>query len=126
MENTSLKDWHDHPMPMSEAKSEAKLQSNPKQLLISAEELKQVLRYDPDLGLFTWIKSTSKRINIGDVAGSDANGSTLIVINKKKYQANRLAWLYMTGEWPAFDVKYKNGMKDDIRWSNLMMGKRKR
>jgi len=95
-------------------------------LRITQEELKKLLSYNPDTGVFTWIKSTSKRIKVGAVAGSDCDGSTLIVINKKKYQANRLAWLYMTGEWPAYDVKYVNGMKDDVRWSNLKMGTRKR
>jgi len=93
---------------------------------ISQAQLKELLHYDPDTGVFTWLKPTSKRIKAGNIAGSDCNGSTIIVINKKKYQANRLAWLYMTGDWPVNDIKFVNRMPDDIRWNNLKLGTRKR
>jgi hypothetical protein len=33
--------------------------------------------------------------------------------------ANRLAWFYMTGEWPADLVDHKNRARDDDRWENL-------
>ena len=95
-------------------------------LRITQEELKELLHYNPDTGVFTWVKPISKRIKVGTVAGSDSHGSTIIVINKKRYRANRLAWLYMTGEWPNFDIKYVNGRQDDLSWDNLKLGVRKR
>jgi hypothetical protein len=93
---------------------------------LTQTELKEYLHYNPDTGVFTWKKSTSKRMKVGSVAGSHYSGTIGIVINKKPYRANRLAWLYMTGEWPACDLKPINGIPEDIRWSNIKMGTRKR
>jgi len=93
---------------------------------MTQSELKKLLSYNPDTGVFTCITPTSKRINIGDVAGSEGQGWILITINKKPYRANRLAWLYMTGEWPSHDVKCINGITDDVRWNNLKLGTRER
>ncbi|MFK7815000.1 MAG: hypothetical protein AB8B92_01570 [Gammaproteobacteria bacterium] len=64
--------------------------------------------------MFTRVKAVSRRIKAGTVAGSDSHGLTIIVINTKRYRANWLAWLYMTGEWPTFDVKFVNGRQDDL------------
>lgn len=93
---------------------------------LTQTELKELLKYDPATGQFTWLNPKSRRLKKGDVAGNDSAGAIQITINSKPYRANRLAWLYMTGEWPAYDVKYINGMVNDNRWSNLTMGTRKR
>ena len=95
-------------------------------LRITQEELKELLRYNPDTGVFTWVKPVSKRIKVGTIAGSDSHGLTIIVINKKRYRAHRLAWLYMTGEWPTYDIKFVNEQQDDLSWNNLKKGARKR
>jgi hypothetical protein len=95
-------------------------------LRITQDELKGLLHYNPDTGVFTWVKPISKRIKVGSIAGSESHGLTIIVINKKRYRAHRLAWLYMTGEWPTVDIKFVNGRQDDIRWKNLKKGTRVR
>jgi len=44
-----------------------------------------------------------------------------ITINKKHYTflAHRLAWLYMTGEWPEKHIDHINGEATDNRFVNL-------
>jgi len=81
--------------------------------------LKDKLFYCPESGLFYW-KYTEKRIKKGDIAGSDDGGGYIgIQINKKIYKAHRLAWLYMTGEFPLCSIDHINHITNDNRWSNL-------
>ncbi len=37
----------------------------------------------------------------------------------KRYKMHRLAFLYMTGEWPEKDIDHINGDTSDNRWCNL-------
>jgi hypothetical protein len=88
---------------------------------ITAEELRAQLHYDPETGVFTRIANVSRSDLIGSVAGTTRPASTgyqTISVNRKRYYAHRLAWLYMTGEWPAV-IDHINGDKTDNRWANL-------
>lgn len=88
--------------------------------LLTAQKLRELLHYDPLTGKFTRLVRTSNRINIGDEAGSfNAKGYRQIYLGGLNYRANRLAWLYMTGEWPVNVVDHINGNRSDDRWSNL-------
>lgn len=87
-------------------------------IMISQKELKRQLHYNISTGAFTWVSSKS-RINIGDEAGSvNSNGYFHITINGNQYKAHRLAWFYMTGEWPE-QVDHINHDREDNRWCNL-------
>lgn len=87
---------------------------------ITAEQLKQYLHYNPDDGSFTWIKRPAYRIKVGSKAQSkDANGYISICLLGKTNQAHRLAWLYMTGEWPSNLIDHINRNPSDNRWCNL-------
>ena len=89
--------------------------------MITQSELKEILHYDPDTGIFTWIKKTSKKIIIGDEAGTKdkINGYRNITINYTPYREHRLVWLYIHGIFPINFIDHINGIKDDNRLINL-------
>lgn len=99
--------------------------------MITHNELKKVIHYDPVTGHFTWLVdaggvSNGNHPRAGDRAGSlnKVHGYREIGIWGRLYRANRLAWLYMKGSWPSGDVDHKNLDKADDRWNNLRVGTR--
>lgn len=88
--------------------------------MITQARLKELLHYDPATGVFTWRLRTSNRIKVGAVAGSAAAyGYLKIGVDGHPAASHRLAFLYMTGEWPEHDVDHINGVRTDNRWANL-------
>lgn len=64
----------------------------------------------------------SRRFRAGDVAKGTvlpAGGYQVLRYNGVGWLAHRLAFLYMTGEWPKGQVVHKNGNPLDNRWANL-------
>lgn len=87
--------------------------------MINQQELKRLLSYAPDTGVFAWAAGAGEK-RAGNTAGwSNANGYRYIDINNKKYLAHRLAFLYVEGYFPEHDVDHMNGERDDNRWNNL-------
>jgi hypothetical protein len=82
--------------------------------MLTQDYLKTFVHYDPETGIFTWIKNPSK--NSGWI---DCNGYIRIEISCKKYMAHRLAWLYMTGSFPKKHIDHINGIPSDNRLINL-------
>lgn len=87
---------------------------------LSHEELKRLLHYNPETGIFTWL-NTRGSVKAGKKAGRTHRGRNYqrIRINGVIYQSHRLAWLYMTGKWPENQIDHINGIKDDNRFHNL-------
>jgi len=86
--------------------------------MITQDELKHKLHYNPDTGIFTWINPI-KKTNIGKVAGCTmANGYSYIKINKKLYLSHRLAWIYINGEVTK-ELDHINNNRSDNKISNL-------
>ena len=82
--------------------------------------LKTLLHYNPETGTWTWIKPLSRNIKPGFIAGSTADGRYWrIQIAGTGYQSGRLAWLYMTGNWPQDQIDHINRDSYDDRWINL-------
>lgn len=83
--------------------------------------LKEWLTYDPSTGEFRWARQPhGGPRRKGDVAGSKLPiGYWVIRLQLKLYYAHRLAWLYMTGNWPAEEIDHKNCNPIDNSWANL-------
>lgn len=89
---------------------------------LTADKLRELLHYEPETGVFTRRVKTGGRYgaDVGSVAGCLSDqGYVLISLMSKQYRAHRLAWLYMTGEWPAGEVDHRDGRRTNNRWSNL-------
>jgi hypothetical protein len=90
--------------------------------MITQAELKERLHYDPDTGVFTWLKKgggfLSKTCGHISAHGQDA-GYVRIAMGGKKYRAHRLAWLYVYGSWPELGLDHINRIKADNRIANL-------
>lgn len=86
--------------------------------MLTQEELKQKLIYDPETGIFTWIpRPRSFRRNY--VAGGQMLNGYITIGVGKPYLAHRLAFLYMTGQFPTNQVDHINRIRNDNRWCNL-------
>lgn len=87
---------------------------------LTQERLKELLSYDPDTGVFTWLKPSSTRLKQGDIAGTPHNKGYLVIrVNYQRYLAHRLAWFYMYGVWPSKFMDHINTDRSDNRISNL-------
>ena len=87
-------------------------------MALTQQTLKDLLEYEPSTGIFYWKSNTSSRNVIGKPAGY-CKGYVFIRIHKKLHYAHRLAFLYMTGNYPADQVDHINGVPSDNRWENL-------
>lgn len=88
--------------------------------MISCEDLRAILDYDPDTGAFTWKVQKARWIAVGDIAGRlGGNGYWSIKIDGRAYHAHRLAFLWMTGEMPKQHVDHIDLIRLNNRWANL-------
>ena len=89
---------------------------------LTQSELKELLHYDPDTGVFTWKVQKSHKLP-GSLAGSRFKDCRKyywrIGINGKSHQAHRLAWLYVYGEFPKGVIDHIDHDSLNNRVSNL-------
>jgi hypothetical protein len=89
--------------------------------LIELGKLREFLCYDPLSGQFIWLCHRG-RSKYGKAAGSiqTKNGKKywFISIGGRAYRAHRLAWFYMTGQWPE-EIDHIDGDGLNNSWANL-------
>lgn len=87
--------------------------------MLTLEEARQILSYDPATGKLTWIVNRSRKVRAGANAGAVSHGYVRIKVDGKPYAAHRVAWLLTTGRWPAAQIDHINGDRSDNRLVNL-------
>jgi len=86
---------------------------------MNIEEIKKVLDYNPDTGVFTWKVDIAKNVKKDSVAGcKDKDGYIVISINRKQYRAHRIAYMFVHGKLEN-QIDHVNRVKSDNRIINL-------
>lgn len=100
---------------------------------LTQERLKQLIKYDPTSGEFTWLPRDAHNSNmVGALLDSwNTRNANRILVNPNPdnyhyikvdgclYTGHRLAWLYVYGEWPNNVIDHINRTKSDNRIANL-------
>jgi hypothetical protein len=88
--------------------------------MLTQSELKELIDYDAETGVFTWIQSPRNNIPSGSIAGSiDSKGYVRILYKKKLYLGHWLAWFFVYNKWPDNELDHINGNPTDNRICNL-------
>lgn len=90
-------------------------------MLFTLNYLRSILDYDPETGIFI---NRVRRGPAGHEPGTEAgyldkDGYLIIQIGGRKYRAHRLAYVWMTGEWPEDEIDHKDGLPANNAWRNL-------
>lgn len=87
--------------------------------MLTQARLKELVHYDPETGIFTRLRKSGNQ-KAGSVTGRiDPDGRVFISIHRKRYGAGRLAWFWMTGEWPEKEIDHQSTDHSDNSWGNL-------
>jgi hypothetical protein len=89
---------------------------------LTLEYLKVILRYDPETGEWWWLEKKQGRPfyqPAGSRRGNKGSEYRQIKINGRYYKSSRLAYFYMTGEWPKDEIDHDDRDPQNDKWKNL-------
>ncbi len=88
--------------------------------MVPLARIKEVLEYDPDSGFFYWRVSLNARAPVGAIAGTiRPDGYVKIQIDRVPMMAHRIAWFWVYGEIPEYEIDHENRIRYDNRIDNL-------
>lgn len=91
-----------------------------KNSILSASELRALLSYDAETGLFVRLVTTSQNARRGTEAGYISPiGYRVISIKGRQFYGHRLAWLYTHGEFPRGQIDHIDGNRANNAIANL-------
>jgi hypothetical protein len=89
-------------------------------LHITAEKLREITSYDGGTGNLIWTVCLNNKAPIGAKVGNRMPvGYRQTRIFGNRYYVHRLVWLYMTGEWPKYQIDHIDCDKSNNRFENL-------
>lgn len=97
----------------------ANLESRKARAALTQDRVKELFHYNPRTGDLLWRVSVPSRLFGTAVGRIEKSGYRVFMYDGVKYLAHRVAWLWMTGSWPAVYIDHVNGEKADNRWPNL-------
>ncbi len=87
---------------------------------ITLKNLKELLDYNPETGIFKWKFKRQGTQKTDFTAGYlRKDGYVRICLNKNRYMAHRLAWLYMNGMWPKGQIDHIDHNRSNNKLCNL-------
>lgn len=86
--------------------------------MISHQRLLELIEYNPLTGRF-YYRCARGKFKQGDQAGWWDGSSWKLRIGGIQYLGHRLAWFYMTGEWPKEEIDHEDGERFNNIFTNL-------
>lgn len=83
------------------------------------QELKELLEYDNNSGIFMWKKKFSSRNKVGVPLGNEKDRYLAIRYKGKPYLLHKLAWYFVYGEYTENQIDHINQNTHDNRIDNL-------